>query len=68
MHDTGDRYAKDVCDHERQSDISEQAVQFADRAFRLLSARLRKCRCSASLPFALVFVITTASGPLPSSP
>jgi hypothetical protein len=42
MHDTGDHYPKDVCDHERHGDISEQAMQFADRAFRLLSACLRK--------------------------
>ena len=43
MHDTGDRDPKDVRDYERHGDIGEQAVQFADRAFRLLSASLR-CR------------------------
>jgi len=42
VHDTRDHYSKEVRDHERHGDVRKQAVQFADRAFRLLSARLRK--------------------------
>jgi len=38
VHETGDGDPKDVRNHECDGDVSEQTMQFAGRALRLLSA------------------------------
>jgi len=41
VYDTGDRHPEDMRHHQRHGDISEQAMQFADSAFRFLASPLR---------------------------